>query len=108
MQVEENNNEAIVNVYPKFNTILECTSKHFQTFFWSELLLYKQFHNIERDIGLRRDIIIINWIQLYTKGSNAWHINCIVKEESSSKEENNILEKCVVDNNVDGIMDINE
>ena len=65
-------------------------------------------HNIERDIGLTREVIITNWIKLYTEGDNVWHINHIIKGESSSKEEDDIIEKKEVDNNVDGIMNINE
>ena len=57
---KEQENEAIVNVYPKFYTIPDIELEHFETFCWSTLLLYKHFHDIEVEIGLTKEQILKN------------------------------------------------
>jgi hypothetical protein len=52
---------AIVRVWPQFYSIPEESSEDFQTFCWTELILYKPFRNIPLDIGLSDDIVIENW-----------------------------------------------
>lgn len=49
-------------------------SRHFETFCCSELLLYKHFCNIEKDIGLTADAIVANWYQLNSNGYTVWHV----------------------------------
>jgi len=51
---------AIVRVWPHFYSIPSEASDEFETFCWTELLLYKPFHNIPIDIGLSSETMIEN------------------------------------------------
>jgi len=51
---------AIVRVWPRFYSIPGEDSEEFETFCWSELLLYKPFHDISTEIGLSTEIIVEN------------------------------------------------
>lgn len=81
--------QAIVNVYPKFHSIPNEESKHFETFCWSELLLYKHFRNIMTDIGVTKDTIITNWHQMHVNKYDVFHIIRHIKENASPQEEVN-------------------
>lgn len=52
---------AIVRVWPRFYSIPNEASKEFETFRWSELLLYKPFRDISAEIGLSAEVIIESW-----------------------------------------------
>ncbi|XP_057853551.2 uncharacterized protein LOC131063676 [Cryptomeria japonica] len=62
---------AIVRVFPRFTTVPTRQSEKWVDFCWSELLLYKPFRNIQRDIGLDDNIVISNWESL---NYNPWHL----------------------------------
>ena len=82
---------AIVNIYAKFYSIPASDSEKFQTFCWSELLLYKHFRNIEQDIGLTKDVIIANWYQLSSYGFTVWHVpqtTASISEADNQEDDN--------------------
>jgi hypothetical protein len=79
--------KAIVNVYPKFYSVPDIDSEHFQTFCWSELLLYTHFQNIARDIGLTEDAIISNWHELNSSGYIVWHVRRNIETTPESEHE---------------------
>ena len=62
---------AIVRVYPRFVSIPPCVSDNFFDFYFSELLLYKPFHEITVDIGEDSNAIISNWESL---NYGLWHV----------------------------------
>ena len=84
---------AIVRVYPRFILIPPRVSDKFVDFFFSELLLYKPFHDIQADIGDDNITIISNWESLdYVP----WHVERRVDVQSSdgkseSASENNVM-----------------
>ena len=63
---------AIIRVWPRFHSVPKEDSEHFESFCWSELLLYKPFQNIEEEIGLDSNTIIENWRNLRYR---AWHVD---------------------------------
>jgi ATP-dependent DNA helicase PIF1 len=63
---------AIVRVWPRFYSIPDEASEDFQTFCWTEFLLYKPFRNIPLDIGLSDDTVIENWRNFRYR---AWHVD---------------------------------
>lgn len=63
---KERKAKSIINVFPKFYTIPKEELEHYETFCWSELLLYKNFGDIEIDIGLTKDTIIKIWKKMNT------------------------------------------
>lgn len=82
-------NAAIVRAWPRFNTVPEKHSKKIVDFCWSELLLYKPFRNIERDIGVDDSIIIVNWEVLNYR---PWHIERRIDVNNMEQEHQNDLE----------------
>ena len=52
---------AIFWVWTWFYSIPREASEEFETFFSTELLLYKPFHDIPAEIGISTKIIIENW-----------------------------------------------
>ena len=62
---------AIVRVFPRLILILPWDSKKWVDFCSSELLLYKPFLDIERDIGDSDDTIVANWESLHC---TPWHV----------------------------------
>ena len=63
---------AIVRVFPRFTNIPSRNSQKWIDFCWSELLLYKPFCNIQRDIGIDDTTIVSNWESL---NYNPWHVD---------------------------------
>ena len=87
---------AIVRVYPKFISIPPHVSDEFVDFYFSELFLYKPFHDIQVYIGDDNITIVSNWESLdYV----SWHVETRVDVESSddsfeSRSENNVMGPC--------------
>ena len=52
---------AIVRVWPWFYSIIDEASEEFETFCWSEVLLYNPFHDISIEIGLTAEVIFQSW-----------------------------------------------
>ena len=63
---------AIVRVWPRFYSIPKEDLDEFETFCFTELLLYKPFRNISSDIGLLMETIIENWRNFRYR---PWHID---------------------------------
>jgi DNA replication protein DnaC len=82
---------AIVRVFPRFVSIPSSESGKWIEFCLSELLLYKPFRDIERDIGHDDASIIQNW---ETLNYNPWHVQRTMSAENvenpndSETEEN--------------------
>ena len=57
-------NASIVRVFPTFNSIPDKNDEKFVEFCWSELVLYKTFHDFRRDIGHTSNEILQNWKNL--------------------------------------------
>ena len=53
--------DKIVRVYPHFSSIPPFDSSSFESFCWSEILLYKHFRSIPHDIGTTTFEIISHW-----------------------------------------------
>jgi ATP-dependent DNA helicase PIF1 len=87
---------AIVRVWPRFYSIPDEASEDFQTFCWSELLLYKPFRNIPLDIGLSNDTVIENWRNFRYR---AWHVDRAplssenVEDDDDSQEQPSHVEE---------------
>ena len=79
-------NAAIVRAQPRFNTVPEKHSEKFVEFCWSELLLYKPFRNIEKDIGVDDSTIIVNWEVLNYR---PWHIERRIDVNNMEHEHQN-------------------
>ena len=62
---------AIVRVFPRFTSMPSQDSNKWVEFCSSELLLYKPFHDIERDIGDGDATIVANWESLHY---TPWHV----------------------------------
>ena len=80
-----------MRVYPRFVSIPPCVSDNFVDFYFSELLLYKPFHEITVDIGEDSNAIISNWESL---NYDPWHVERRVDVEdndniSESESETN-------------------
>ena len=54
-------NASIVRVFPRFNSIPDKNDEKFVEFCWSELVLYKTFHDFRNDIGHIYGEIVQNW-----------------------------------------------
>jgi ATP-dependent DNA helicase PIF1 len=86
---------AIVRVWPRFYSIPSEGSDEFETFCWTELLLYKPFRNIPNDIGLSSETVIENWRNFRYR---AWHVDRsptpsdTADEDEDSHEEETIVE----------------
>lgn len=63
-------------------------TKNFETFFWSELLLYKHFWQIKKDMGLIKEEIVNNWKQMNTQKYNTWRFSCTKQTEDFLEDEN--------------------
>lgn len=74
---------SIVRVFPRFTSIPPRASQKWSKFYFIELLLYKPFHDIERDIGVDTDSIIEKWDSF---SYNTWH----VQRETIIEENENI------------------
>ena len=72
---EPRDKAAIVRVFPIFVSMPSHESPKWIDFCLSELLLYKPFRDIERDIGHNDDTIIQNW---ETFNYIPWHVQRIV------------------------------
>ena len=66
------NNAAIVRVFPRFSSAPDRENDKFVEFCWSELVLYKPFHDFHQDIGMTSDDIVQNWDNFHY---NPWHID---------------------------------
>ena len=75
-------------MYPKYFAIPKEDSEHFETFCWSELLLYKNFREIHIDIGVDKDDIIRHWKQLKIETYNVWHVDRTDQDDEILEEEN--------------------
>ena len=62
---------TIVRVFPRYFTIPPRDSDKWVDFCLSELILYKPFHNVKRDIGHDDDTIVVNWDSF---NYNPWHV----------------------------------
>ena len=62
---------AIVTFFPRFISIPPWDSNKWVEFCSSELLLYKPFHDIERDIGDSDATIVASWESLHY---TPWHV----------------------------------
>ena len=71
---------AIVRVYPRFVSILECVSNNSVDFCFLDLLLYKPFYDIEVDIGVDSITIVSNW-----KSYVPWHVEQRMDVENSDR-----------------------
>ena len=74
---------AIVRVFPRFTSVPPRASQKWAEFCFTELLLYKPFRDIDRDIGVDTDSIIQKWESF---SYNAWHIQ---RETIMEENENN-------------------
>ena len=74
---------AIVRVFPRFTSVPPRASQKWAEFCFTELLLYKPFRDIDRDIGVDTDSIIQKWESF---SYNAWHIQ---RETIIEENENN-------------------
>jgi len=79
-------NAAIVRAWLRFNIITKKHSNFFFDFCWSNLLLYKPFRNIERDIGVDDSTIIVNWEVLNYR---PWHIERRIDVNNMEQEHQN-------------------
>ncbi|XP_057835431.2 uncharacterized protein LOC131045798 [Cryptomeria japonica] len=68
---------AIVNVYPQHKSLPLEDDSSFQSFCWSEFLLYKPFRSIPLHIGNSTEEIIIDWKHLQSTDYIRWHVNGI-------------------------------
>lgn len=78
---------AIVRVFPRYYNIPPRDSDKWVDFCLSELILYKPFRNVERDIGHDDDTIVANWDSF---NYNPWHVQrkeCAQNDEPSSDSE---------------------
>lgn len=67
-------------MFPRFLSIPSRGSEKFVDLCLSELLLYKTFRDMERDIGDNNDTIISNWESLnYTP----WHVERTISTEKN-------------------------
>ena len=72
----------IVKFFPQFTSIPPFDSSTFEPFCWSELLLYKPFHSIPRDIGTTSCEIVSHWHHI--KGTyGVWNIKRVQEEPST-------------------------
>ena len=76
---------AVLRIWPRFYCVPDENSDEFETFCWSELLLYKPFRNVERDIGLSREIIVENWRNLQYR---PWHLRRAPVPSNNDDDEN--------------------
>lgn len=68
---------AIVNVYPQHKSLPLQDDNSFESFCWSELLLYKPFRIIPLHIGNSTEENIINWKHLQSTDYIHWYVNGI-------------------------------
>ncbi|XP_057849693.2 uncharacterized protein LOC131060470 [Cryptomeria japonica] len=93
--------ESIVGVFPRFTSIPTRGSEKWITFCFSELLLYKPFHNIQRHIGNNDDTIQTNWDNF---NYNQWHVQRRIEIEIdenievSKTEENDTRQEETTEN----------
>lgn len=66
---------AIVNVHPQHKSLPLEEDNSFESFYWSELLLYKPFRIIPLHIGNSAKEIIINWKHLQSTDYIRSHVN---------------------------------
>ncbi|XP_059076868.1 uncharacterized protein LOC131031330 [Cryptomeria japonica] len=81
---------AIVRVFPRFVSLPPRESNKWIDFCLSELLLYKPFHDIERDIGHDDDSMIANW-ESFTY--NPWHVERITSIENAEANTDSEIEE---------------
>lgn len=92
---------TIVRVFPRFVSVPTRGSEKWFTFCFSELLLYKPFCNIERDIGNNNDTIQTNWDNF---NYNQWHMQRTIETEHddnielSETEENDTRQEETIEN----------
>lgn len=70
-------------VSPRFINIPSKEDISYQMFFWSELLLYKPFRNIELDFAASSEGIIEQWKNV-SRTYHSWHIR---QTHSQAEEE---------------------
>lgn len=87
---KERKQYEIISVFPQFSVIPKEDSKHFKTFCWSELLLYKHFHNISMYIGVNKEKNVVNWKEMDILKYNVWHINHLIDTVVNHEEEEEI------------------
>ncbi|XP_059070553.1 uncharacterized protein LOC131860191 [Cryptomeria japonica] len=81
---------AIVRVFPRFVSLPPRESNKWIDFCLSELLLYKPFRDIERDIGHDDDSMIANW-ESFTY--NPWHVERITSIENAEANTDSEIEE---------------
>ena len=79
-----------------FVRFLRAIQFSFESFFLSELLLYKLFRNIHTDIGVNIEIIIHNW---RNHRYRAWHVNRIPLGPDTNEEDHDTHQDEVVHEN---------
>ncbi|XP_059076947.1 uncharacterized protein LOC131876152 [Cryptomeria japonica] len=87
---EPREREAIVRVFPRFVSLPPRESNKWIDFCLSELLLYKPFRDIERDIGHDDDSMIANW-ESFTY--NPWHVERITSIENAEANTDSEIEE---------------
>ena len=79
MQWKQRVGNAIVHVSPCYIAIPTKEDKNYVSFCWTELLLYKPFHNIWLDIDASTEQIEHNW-ETYEMQYKPWHVRKNVQE----------------------------
>ncbi|XP_059076823.1 uncharacterized protein LOC131057818 [Cryptomeria japonica] len=87
---------TIVRVFPRFVSLPPRESIKWIDFCLSELLLYKPFRDIERDIGHDDDSIIANW-KSFTY--NPWHVERTSIENAEANSDSEIEENEAIQRN---------
>ena len=94
MQWKQRASNAIVCVNPCYIAIAAKKNKNYVSFCWTELLLYKPFHNIPTDIGASAEQIEHNW-ETYAGQYKPWHVRKNVQEPirevARSEDHENII-----------------
>ena len=86
-QWQKRKNNAIVNVYPLFQNIPDENNDTFETFCWTELLLYKPFRHITIEISITKDEIVTNWKSLQPTNYIVFHINRVQNIPTAEPED---------------------
>lgn len=79
----------IIRIFSRFVSIPPCESNKWIDFCLLELLLYKPFHDIERDIGHDNDSIIAKWESF---NYNPWHVEQTIAIENVENVKDSEIE----------------
>ncbi|KAH9293740.1 hypothetical protein KI387_041056, partial [Taxus chinensis] len=92
---------AIIRMWPWYFSIPESGSEDHEKFFWSELLLYKPFCDIRKDISSTREEILENWERIKNM-YRVWHVDRkdAMEEEDIEEDDDDEMQSFV---GVDGM-----